>query len=323
MDRRYTYTYIIFFLLIIVSSIFSCHKKNSLQSADTREITSNSKASLNSKDIQSIDNKDESSQDLPFRPYANGLTELKTHNYSDAKRWFSITISDFPNSEFAKMAKVMNSVILLAEELGNLRCLKFWNEKNESLKASGETGSLLQQAIERDMVAFEQKAQMLGKELVHSSTLVDIKDLTVEKFDLSLSLEEKYVSDLDNTQFIELLRNATNYEQINAGKDEFIREQTIKNFLSFSTEFFKVTLMKGTVNLIEAPADYLVFLNALGTRLYYISESSAQDENQRVEYIDASKRILLMAKTISENDKYNAQRLKIIDLLNRIEKESQ
>src|SRR3989338_2922909 len=78
-------------------------------------------------------------KDLPFRPYENALTALKSHNYSEAKRWFSITISDFPNSDFAKMAKVMNSVILLSEELGNLRSLKLWNEKNESLKTGAES----------------------------------------------------------------------------------------------------------------------------------------------------------------------------------------
>jgi len=260
-------------------------------------------------------------KDLPFRPYANALTELKNHNLTDAKRWFAITISDFPRSEFAKMAKVMNLMILLSEELGNLRCLKFWNEKNESLKEVSEKNPLLEKALERDMVFFQERAEMLGIELIRAPLILKKEALVIEKFDFSISLQEEDNDDIDDTEFIESLKKATDYETITKGKDSFIEKQTLKNLFSFITEFFNVTLQKATINIIEAPIDYLQFLNALGTRLYYISMSMGENEGKKAEFIAESKRILRMAKDLSENDKYNSHRLKVLDLLDKIEKE--
>jgi len=117
------------------------------------------------------------------------------------------------------------------------------------------------------------------------------------------------------------LKKATDYETITKGKDSFIEKQTLKNLFSFITEFFNVTLQKATINIIEAPIDYLQFLNALGTRLYYISMSMGENEGKKAEFIAESKRILRMAKDLSENDKYNSHRLKVLDLLDKIEKE--
>ena len=85
--------FLVYFSILFCLYLTSCYKKIPREPEKPKEPIQKEEPQKEEALPDEVETKD-----LPFRPYANGLTEIKVHNLTDAKRWFAITISDFPHS---------------------------------------------------------------------------------------------------------------------------------------------------------------------------------------------------------------------------------
>lgn len=290
--KEILYSFLIFSILLLSA----CGKETAEIQTEKKDDTAKQET------IVEAEKPDEAGKDIPQvekekvpEPYAHALEKIKAADFKMAKKYLNLTVSDFPNSEYAYKANLIKSIISSGEVRSIISVLEDIYQGVGNF--SGFNSTKDRNFIKKKIDELESQMEEFRKEKV---ALLDTVYMNYKKSDVSTDFGEVKVEQETPIKDIDFFKEV-GYP---VPKESEINEVIEYRMNYFIKSYFDSVFSNGNANYANFYF-YAIF------DLY--TDVGKSEKDMYVNFLHEVMRL-------TENDKYNEKRIQVEERMAQIEK---